>query len=209
MPGQGGTTDVSNNARFPAPRSRGHPGDARGHRRAEDCRPRGADGLFPANGRGSRLWRRHDHARRWARVLGGEGAPVTGVMTAGKGRATGLWPPAGRGERCCQWHGRHTLLGGVRRGPMWLTQCRHAARPRRRVRAPKPGGEVDIRGCYCAVAVCHMLGLDPEPLVQRCGMVDFIQRCQVSWAGGFGQGLEGRRGTTAPWPPPTRIRPWA
>ncbi|KAL6767596.1 hypothetical protein ACKKBF_B35885 [Auxenochlorella protothecoides x Auxenochlorella symbiontica] len=47
------------------------------------------------------------------------------------------------------------------------------------------GGEVDVRGCYCALAACHMLNLDVQTLADCCGMVDFIRRCQ-SYEGGIG-----------------------
>ena len=36
-----------------------------------------------------------------------------------------------------------------------------------------------MRGCYCALAVCHMLQLDMEALAEACGMVDYIRACQV------------------------------
>lgn len=41
------------------------------------------------------------------------------------------------------------------------------------------GGEVDVRGCYCALAVCHMLNLDKQALAEACGMVDYVRACQV------------------------------
>ncbi|PRW59450.1 farnesyltransferase subunit beta [Chlorella sorokiniana] len=47
------------------------------------------------------------------------------------------------------------------------------------------GGEVDVRGCYCALAACEMLGLDKQAIADACGMVDFIRRCQ-SHEGGVG-----------------------
>lgn len=46
--------------------------------------------------------------------------------------------------------------------------------------APAPaGGEVDVRGCYTAMAVAHMLCLDKAALSCSAGMVDFVRRCQV------------------------------
>ena len=47
------------------------------------------------------------------------------------------------------------------------------------------GGEVDVRGCYCALAVCHMLRLDKAVVVQACDLVGYISRCQ-SHEGGVG-----------------------
>ncbi|QDZ17972.1 beta subunit of protein farnesyltransferase [Chloropicon primus] len=46
------------------------------------------------------------------------------------------------------------------------------------------GGEVDMRACYLAMAVCRMLGLDTDFLDVE-GMVEYIRRCQ-SYEGGFG-----------------------
>jgi hypothetical protein len=37
-----------------------------------------------------------------------------------------------------------------------------------------------VRGCYCAMATAHMLGLDAPALAQAASMVDFVQSCQVS-----------------------------
>ncbi|GMH43211.1 hypothetical protein BSKO_11133 [Bryopsis sp. KO-2023] len=47
------------------------------------------------------------------------------------------------------------------------------------------GGEVDVRGCYTAMATAHLLGLDKAEIAERCGMVAFIKRCQ-SHEGGLG-----------------------
>ncbi|EFN50919.1 hypothetical protein CHLNCDRAFT_28585 [Chlorella variabilis] len=47
------------------------------------------------------------------------------------------------------------------------------------------GGEVDVRGCYCALAACEMLLLDKSAVADACGMVDYICRCQ-SHEGGIG-----------------------
>ena len=44
------------------------------------------------------------------------------------------------------------------------------------------GGEVDVRGCYCALAACEMLCLDKCALAAAGGLVDYIRRCQV-WRG--------------------------
>ena len=41
------------------------------------------------------------------------------------------------------------------------------------------GGEGDLRACYIAMAVAHMLGLDKQELLQRSGMVEYVRRCQV------------------------------
>ena len=41
------------------------------------------------------------------------------------------------------------------------------------------GGEVDVRGCYTAVATAHMLGLEKDSLAKQAGMVNFVTRCQV------------------------------
>lgn len=41
------------------------------------------------------------------------------------------------------------------------------------------GGEVDVRGCYTALAVAHMLGLDKTQLAEKSGSAKFIKRCQV------------------------------
>lgn len=46
-------------------------------------------------------------------------------------------------------------------------------------------GESDLRSCYCALAVAHMLNLDVQTLVQKSGVVDYIQRCQT-YEGGLG-----------------------
>ena len=46
--------------------------------------------------------------------------------------------------------------------------------------APSAGGEVDVRGCYCALAACEMLGLDKGAVAAACNMPDFIRRCQVN-----------------------------
>ena len=42
------------------------------------------------------------------------------------------------------------------------------------------GGEVDVRGCYTAMATAHMLKLDKQALAQKAGMVQYVKRCQVS-----------------------------
>ena len=41
------------------------------------------------------------------------------------------------------------------------------------------GGEVDVRGCYTALAVAHILALDVPALAARSGLVDYVRRCQV------------------------------
>lgn len=47
------------------------------------------------------------------------------------------------------------------------------------------GGEVDVRGCYCALSVCYMLGMDVSRVAEACHLGVFVQRCQ-SYEGGFG-----------------------
>ena len=47
-------------------------------------------------------------------------------------------------------------------------------------RAPaSAGGEVDLRGCYTALAIAHMLRLDTHLLARHCALPDFLQQCQV------------------------------
>jgi protein farnesyltransferase subunit beta len=47
------------------------------------------------------------------------------------------------------------------------------------------GGEVDIRGCYCALATCHMLCLNKAQLADACNLDVFVAACQ-SMEGGLG-----------------------
>ena len=49
------------------------------------------------------------------------------------------------------------------------------------------GGEVDVRGCYCALAACHMLGMDrgAAAVAAACGLRRFVAACQ-SHEGGIG-----------------------
>ena len=47
------------------------------------------------------------------------------------------------------------------------------------------GGEIDIRGCYCAFAVCHMLCLDVDALAEACSLERYVAACQ-SMEGGLG-----------------------
>lgn len=47
------------------------------------------------------------------------------------------------------------------------------------------GGEVDIRGCYCALAACYMLGMDVERVAHACSLTTFAPACQTS-EGGLG-----------------------
>ena len=57
------------------------------------------------------------------------------------------------------------------------------------------GGEVDVRGCYCALCVCHMLGMDGRQVVDACEMGDFVRRCQGHEGGIGGEpGNEGHGG---------------
>lgn len=37
-------------------------------------------------------------------------------------------------------------------------------------------GEVDVRGCYTAIAVAHVLHLDKQKIAKRSGMVQFIKQ---------------------------------
>ena len=41
------------------------------------------------------------------------------------------------------------------------------------------GGEVDLRGCYTALAIAHMLCLDTQLLAHHCALPHFLQQCQV------------------------------
>ena len=41
------------------------------------------------------------------------------------------------------------------------------------------GGEVDVRGCYTAMAAAHMLNLDKHALALKANMVQYVKRCQV------------------------------
>lgn len=52
--------------------------------------------------------------------------------------------------------------------------CHHGPR----ARAPA-GGEGDLRACYIALAIAHMLHLDKEELVARSGVAEYVKRCQV------------------------------
>ena len=57
------------------------------------------------------------------------------------------------------------------------------------------GGEVDVRGCYCALCVCHMLGMDGRQVVDACEMGEFVRRCQGHEGGIGGEpGNEGHGG---------------
>ena len=42
------------------------------------------------------------------------------------------------------------------------------------------GGEVDVRGCYTALVIAHMLQLDAPALAKSADAVGFIRQCQVS-----------------------------
>ena len=39
---------------------------------------------------------------------------------------------------------------------------------------------MDVRACYTALSVAHILGLDKEDICRRSGLVDFVRRCQVA-----------------------------
>lgn len=57
------------------------------------------------------------------------------------------------------------------------------------------GGEVDIRGCYCALAACRMLNIDPKPIIKASSMVEFLKSCQGHEGGIGGEpGNEGHGG---------------
>ncbi len=57
------------------------------------------------------------------------------------------------------------------------------------------GGEVDVRGCYCALCVCHVLGMDGGRVVSACEMGEFVRRCQGHEGGIGGEpGNEGHGG---------------
>lgn len=51
---------------------------------------------------------------------------------------------------------------------------------------------MDVRGCYCALAVCHMLNLDKKALAEACGMERYIRACQVSSASATSCNAPGR-----------------
>ncbi|PVU99024.1 hypothetical protein BB559_001084 [Furculomyces boomerangus] len=46
-----------------------------------------------------------------------------------------------------------------------------------------PGGEIDLRGSYCAIVVAYLLDILTEDLVEN--VVEFVKRCQ-NYDGGFG-----------------------
>ncbi|GAX72910.1 hypothetical protein CEUSTIGMA_g365.t1 [Chlamydomonas eustigma] len=54
------------------------------------------------------------------------------------------------------------------------------------------GGEGDLRACYLAMAVAHMLCLDKKELMRRSNLVSYVKRCQT-YEGGMG----GEPGTEA------------
>lgn len=41
------------------------------------------------------------------------------------------------------------------------------------------GGEIDMRGCYTALAVCHVLGLDKFTIAQKSNIIHYIKSCQT------------------------------
>ena len=47
------------------------------------------------------------------------------------------------------------------------------------------GGEVDVRGCYCAMACCRMLSMDTAELSRACSLRRYVAACQ-SAEGGIG-----------------------
>lgn len=57
------------------------------------------------------------------------------------------------------------------------------------------GGEVDVRGCYCALCVCHVLGMDGRKVVEACSLGEFVRKCQGHEGGIGGEpGNEGHGG---------------
>ena len=57
------------------------------------------------------------------------------------------------------------------------------------------GGEVDVRGCYCALCACYVLGLDGRQVVEACDMGRFVRACQGHEGGIGGEpGNEGHGG---------------
>jgi protein farnesyltransferase subunit beta len=50
---------------------------------------------------------------------------------------------------------------------------------------PNTGGEGDLRACYIAMAIAHMLGLDKDELIRKSNMVNYVQQCQT-YEGGLG-----------------------
>ncbi len=59
--------------------------------------------------------------------------------------------------------------------------CRHVAISSNEVCACEhAGGEVDVRGCYTAMAAAHMLSLDKHALAAKASMVQYVKRCQVN-----------------------------
>ena len=69
---------------------------------------------------------------------------------------------------------------------MDVPNCRNTAvmslppvKDHRHLQLYMPGGEVDVRGCYTAMATAHMLALDKQALAGPAGMADFVTSCQV------------------------------
>ena len=60
-----------------------------------------------------------------------------------------------------------------------------------RSRSRSPGGEGDLRACYTAMAVAHMLGLDADKqqLAARSGLAGYVRACQVRVCLGRRSGL--------------------
>ena len=59
------------------------------------------------------------------------------------------------------------------------------------------GGEGDLRACYIAMAVAHMLCIPIQDLVERSGLVGYVKSCQT-YEGGLGgePGAEAHGGYT-------------
>ena len=113
-----------------------------------------------------------------------------GGMTMHEGEGTGgAVRPAGAAAKRCTYCSVHCSAA--------LAVLAHSARA-----PPHPhpthvgdggaGGEVDVRGCYCALAACEMLRLDKGALAAAGGLVDYIRRCQVCGGGGGGGGAHPR-----------------
>lgn len=82
--------------------------------------------------------------------------------------------------------GSHEALALIHRSGIWSFL-------RRMVRPPCQGGgfhlceggEVDVRGCYTAMAIAHMVGLDTVALAAEADLASFVRACQT-YEGGIG-----------------------
>ena len=114
--------------------------------------------LPAAHVRAAGAGRRHDDARGWVGGWAGD---------------WGLAPPVCRVLQPCQ-------ICPARRPPAFPQPRPNSMLFPGPALALPAGGEVDVRGCYCALAACEMLGLDKGAVAAACGMPDFIRRCQVT-----------------------------